>query len=157
MSQSIDHNTPITSSNNSISSADEMLWDVQEILAERNSISGGNELLVVWKTCWVPKVNVKSGPVLQRFRASPKFKFVSAAGDINWAVEPDTQLAFDVAQVHASQRERRAAAAISQRLDANTRMEVDRTPRKQLGSVAKRARGPHDIGKQWHQSTENWF
>ena len=64
---------------------------------------------------------------------------------------------YDVAQVHASQRERRAAAANPHRLDANTRIEVDRTPRKQLGSVTKRARGPHDIGQQLHQPTETRF
>ena len=125
---------------NSSDASDDTLWDVQEILAERTSLDNRqqNELLVVWKTCWVPKGNVKRGPVLQRFQAAPKFKFTSAAGDINWAVEPDTQLAFDVAAVQAAQRASTEVAA-QQRAIAEQR---DRTPRKQLGSVAKRACAP---------------
>jgi hypothetical protein len=138
--------SPVEHSPNSSTSEREPLWDVQEILAERNSISGENEFLVVWKTCWVPKQNVKPGPVLQRYRAAPKFKFISEAGDINWAVEPDTQLAKDVAKVQAVQRERQTGIS-QQNPDASTRAPASddhRTPRKQLGSVAKRARGTHD-------------
>lgn len=140
MSESVDFNSSTSAStptSNSSDADDELLWDVQEILAERTSIDSSkqNELLVVWKTCWVPEGNVKRGAVLQSFRAAPKFKFTSAAGDINWAVEPDTQLAFDVATAQAAQRARTSAAA-QQRANA---VERDRTPRKQLGSVAKRA------------------
>jgi len=147
MSESIDFNsstsTPVT---NSSDASDDTLWDVQEILAERTSLDKRkqNELLVVWKTCWVPKGNVKRGPVLQRFKAAPKFKFTSAAGDINWSVEPDTQLAFDViAAVQAAQRAR-AEMAAQQRANAEER---DRTPRKQLGSVAKRAFASGSTGR----------
>ena len=134
-------NSPSQSLNSSNSESD--LWEVQEILAERTSITGDNELLVVWKTCWVPHDTVKPGPELVRFRAAPKFKFVSAAGDIDWAVEPDTQLAADVAKVMF--RRERMATANKHHRDANTHDPSDdhRTPRKQLGSVAKRACGPH--------------
>ncbi len=140
--------TPSLLSSASSSSAGGKLWDVQEILAERTSISGDNELLVVWKTCWVPKINVMTGPVLERFRAAPKFKFVSAAGDINWAVEPDTQLALDVAEVHALQRDRRANHQQHNASNRASATDVDRTPRKQLGRVTKRACGPPDAGQQ---------
>ena len=135
-------NSPTHSPNSGNSESD--LWDVQEILAERTSITGDNELLVVWKTCWVPHSNVKSGPELDRFRAASKFKFVSAAGDIDWAVEPDTQLARDVVKVQF--RKARMATANQQYHDANTRAlasDDHRTPREQLGSAAKRACGPH--------------
>ena len=141
MSESIEFNSSTsTPATNSSDASDDTLWDVQEILAERTSLDKHkqNEMLVVWKTCWVAKGNVKRGPVLQRFKAAPKFKFTSAAGDINWAVEPDTQLAFDVAAVQAAQRARVEVAA-QQRANAAER---DRTPRKQLGSAAKRAFAP---------------
>jgi len=130
---------------NSSDASDDTLWDVQEIMAERTSCDKHkeNELLVVWKTCWVPKGSVKRGPVLQRFKAAPKFKFSSAAGDIYWAVEPDTQLAIDVAAVQEAQRARMSVAAL-QRANADVR---DRTPRKQLGSVAKRALAPGGTGR----------
>ena len=149
---SVDFSTTPTS--NSSDAADNgLLWDVQDILAERTSIDSRkqNELFIVWKACWVPKDNVKPGPVLQRFRAAPKFKFTSAAGDIYWAVEPDTQLALDVAAVQEAKRARTEAAALpgDQRASAHSggagaAERCDRTPRKQLGSVARRAFAPGD-------------
>ena len=150
MSTSVDFSTTTPNSSTSAATADGELWDVQEILAERTSISSQNELLVVWKTCWVPHDNVKPGPVLQRFRAAPKFKFTSAAGDITWAVEPDTQLANDVAAVHAAQRAH-TVAADQQRpgtISGAAARERDVTPRKQLGSVAKRACGDTERDRQ---------
>jgi hypothetical protein len=117
---------------------------VQEILAERTSISGDNELLVVWKTGWVPKINVKPGPVLDRFRAALKYRFASGAGDIYWAVEPDTQLAHDIADVEAIERDRRRVQQQRNANDSAPATVVDRTPRKQLESVAKRACGYGD-------------
>jgi hypothetical protein len=143
---SVDFNSSSsTSMSNSSDASDDTLWDVQEILAERTSCDKHkqNELLVVWKTCWVPKGNVKRGPVLQRFKAAPKFKFSSAAGDIYWAVEPGTQLAIDVAAAQEAQRARMSVAA-HQLAIANVR---DGTPRKQLGSVAKRAFAPGGTGR----------
>ena len=139
-----DDRKSVTPSPNSSSSDSGQLWDVQEILAERTSISGDNELLVVWKTGWVPKNNVKPGPVLQRFRAAPKFRFKSKAGDIYWAVEPDTSLAHDIDDAQALQRERRSDQPQRNANDSAPATDVDRTPRKQLGSVAKRARGSGD-------------
>ncbi len=99
-------------------------WEVQDILAERTSILGGQELLVVWKTCWVPKDTVQiNGPIMTQFRRAPKTTFVHAAGNIRWVVEPGTKLARDVAHVCAVASEMR-----------------DTTPRKQLDSDAKRRR-----------------
>ena len=51
-------------------------WDVQEILAERTTLSGDHELLVVWKTSWIPKSNmIADGPVMRRFVAASKVLF----------------------------------------------------------------------------------
>jgi hypothetical protein len=49
------------------------MWDVQDILAERTSVTGDDELLVVWKPSWVAVSNVKPGPELRRFRSLPKW------------------------------------------------------------------------------------
>jgi hypothetical protein len=53
-------------------------WDVQEILAERTTFSGDHELLVVWKTSWIPKSDMLAapdGPVMSRFVAASKVLF----------------------------------------------------------------------------------
>jgi hypothetical protein len=125
-------------------------WEVQEILAERTSATGGNELLVVWKTNWVPKNTVKTdGPIMERFRDAAKYKFLSAAGDIMWAVEPGTQLAKDVEKVRHDAQILRVRVSEPMRWtvphaagaggSATTTPAVrDSTPRKQLNSVAKR-------------------
>jgi hypothetical protein len=76
--------------------SEELLWDVQEILAERTSISGENEFLVVWKTSWVPVSNMmQDGPEMRRFRDAPKCKFVSPAGSLYVEFQPGTTLASD--------------------------------------------------------------
>jgi hypothetical protein len=76
------------------SDSDSYLWEVAEILAERTSIGGEEELLIVWKTSWVPKKNLMAdGPVMRQFNKSRKCKFTSTTGDIKLAVVPDpTQL-----------------------------------------------------------------
>lgn len=81
------------------------LWDVAEILAERTSVSGDNELLVVWKPCWIPISNMHSdGPVMRAFRDAPKWNFNSAAGAMRLIlpVEPGTVLAEDCAAIVAA-------------------------------------------------------
>jgi hypothetical protein len=76
--------------------SDGYLWEVAEILAERTSIGGEKELLVVWKTSWVPKKSMMAdGPVMRQFEEYRKCKFTSASGDIKLAVEPGTILQLD--------------------------------------------------------------
>ena len=82
MSRSVDHDAD-TPSPNSSSSEGGQLWDVQEILAERRSMGGEIELLVVWKTSWIPKENLMAdGPVMRQFMESRKWNFGSAPGVI---------------------------------------------------------------------------
>lgn len=111
-------------------SSNDTLGEVQDILAERSSTTlGCSEVLVTWKPTWIPITNLQDGPILRKFRHTPKCRFQSSAGKLLLPVEPDTALADDM-----------AAAA-----DRNDRQQVlqtqqDRgTPRKLLGSVAKRA------------------
>jgi hypothetical protein len=72
------------------------LWDVQEILAERSSVVAGKELLVVWKTSWIPKRNmISDGPVMRKWIESRKSKFRQGLDHITLAVEPGSSLAMD--------------------------------------------------------------
>lgn len=79
------------------------MWDVHDILAERTSVTGDDELLVVWKPSWVAVSNVKPGPVLRRYRSLRKWKFTSSACGMRTIlpVEPETTVAVD----HAVMRE----------------------------------------------------
>ena len=80
------------------SSGSNPLWDVQDILAERTSITGENELLVVWKPSWIPVSNVDAnGPVMDRFQAATQLKFSHPSSNmrIYIPVDPDTTLAVD--------------------------------------------------------------
>jgi len=119
------------------SSNDGFIWDVQEILAERTSVSGENEVLVVWKTSWIPVSNlIADGPVLQQFQGTPKIVFSTCRGSMSVyvPVEPGTQLQADFVEI----ARRRAAAEAAQAEAARTKIASDRTPRKALGGVAKR-------------------
>jgi hypothetical protein len=118
------------------------LWDVQAILAERISPwqSGGSEVLVVWKPSWIPIENVPDGLILSSFRAAPKAHFQSTLGKIVLPMEPKTALADDVATAERQillQRERFQGYGSAQQ-----QKRVDGTPRKSLGSVAKRVPVP---------------
>ena len=111
----------------------EPLWDVQDILAERSSLTGENEVLVVWKPSWEPVSNVKRGPAMMRFRDTHTWQFTSRTGGMRvmLPVERGTTLAVDraVAQEMAKHpksddKQTAAASAIG--------------PRKTLGCKAKR-------------------
>ncbi len=127
----------------------EKFWDVQAILAERSSFyQSGKEVLVAWKPCWIPIENVPAGPILKSFRKASKACFKSSIGKIILPVEPDTALADDVASASAwAEKQIIEHRAQYQGLDAETSAASsattttkvrDRTPRKQLNSVAKR-------------------
>jgi hypothetical protein len=123
------------------------LWDVQEILAYRTSITGENELLVVWKTSWIPVSSmVADGPVLRRFTESTKCRFVAQQNQdmhVLLPVEPGTTMQIDCAAM-AAQLERRTAAT--------AQASNDGTPRKALNSDAKkRPRRPDSAGSQQQQ------
>jgi hypothetical protein len=118
-----------------------MMWDVQDILAARTSVTGDDEVLVVWKPSWIPFSNVQAGPVLQRFQAATQWPFTSGhcGMRIILPVEPHTTLAVD----HAVMQEMMAAARSEERRSRRqaTATATDRlAPRKSLGTVAKRRR-----------------
>lgn len=115
------------------------LWDVQAILAARTSVSGDDEVLVVWKPSWIPMSNVcADGPVMLQFKASTKWTFTSAICGMRTIlpVEPETTLAVDHAVMTAT-----AKAAKAERHASNQQTTSHPTgPRKALGGITKAAR-----------------
>ena len=133
----------------------DQLWEVQAILAERTSTTpGSSEVLVVWKPSWIPITNVPDGPILSKHHDAPKCRFMSSVGKIILPVEPGTTLADDIAAAAAwterqiaIHREPYGSGELAQKLAQKA---MRGTPRKSLGSVAKRAApGPsHESTKQ---------
>jgi hypothetical protein len=136
------------SSSESPPSIEGNLWDVQDILAERETADGESEVLVVWKPSWIPKINMQhDGPVMRSFRKAFKARFDSgtALGTLILPVEPGTKLALDGAAViraHADKRQREANAAVASALGGTHAKPVQRqTPQndttKFAGGISK--------------------
>ena len=111
-------------------------------MAERTSTTlGGNEVLVVWKPDWIPISNVPDGPVLRQHRDARKCEFMSSVGKVILPVESNTSLEDDMAaaaaRLDSAVREARERQLFGSGGAALRR--VRGTPRKSLGSVAKRA------------------
>jgi hypothetical protein len=90
------------------------IWDVQDILAERTTVAGRKELLVLWKPSWIPLSDVLPDcPVMRRFRWKPTLNFVSESGcfRIKLPVEPGSTLAQDFAEEKAAVFHARIRAA----------------------------------------------
>ncbi len=111
---------PATSSNSSVASdaSNSCLWDVQEILAERTSVLGDPEYLVVWKTSWIPKSGMMAdGPILRNFEATRKCEFTIGKNVMQMfvPVEPGSSLAADCDEIdylaHSKRSNRHLAAA----------------------------------------------
>ena len=82
------------------------LWDVQEILAERTTVLGGKELLVVWKTSWIPQCNmIPDGPAKRRWNKTTKW----ASCDTCWNTDMQVILPVEPGSVMASDLARTAA------------------------------------------------
>jgi hypothetical protein len=124
-------------------------WVVQSILAERSSATGGNEVLVVWQTEWIPAANVqKSGSAWKAWKRTPKWTSSAMMMQVMLPIEPGSQLQKDCAYVEearAAEVRRRAAAAAQAAIQHN-RMPTGVTgPRKQLcGDPRPRQPEPDD-------------
>ena len=129
-----DMNTkPATSSNSSIASdaSDSCLFEVQDILAERTSVLGDPEYLVVWKPSWMPKSGMMGdGPTLRNFEATRKCEFTISknAMHILLPVEPGSTLAADCDEIdyraHSKRSTRHLAAASSSTSSQQQRQDV---------------------------------
>ena len=140
------------------------LWEVQDILAQRLTLSGKVEYLVVWRSTWVSDVAVKAGPVLRDWYAARKFKTCGAMA-VTLPIVRGTQLDSDCRRIRL-QRAVQQSAPESRVVDAASYSALDSAPdvtsgisinqlapgsshsmtfafvgpRKQLGSSAKRVR-----------------
>ena len=143
-------------------SVDGDLWEVQDILAQRLTLSGKVEYLVVWRSTWVSDVAVKAGPVLRDWYAARKFKTCGAMA-VTLPIVRGTQLDSDCRRIRL-QRAVQQSAPESRVVDAASYSALDSAPdvtsginqlapgsshsmtfafvgpRKQLGSSAKRVR-----------------
>ena len=63
-------------------------WVVQDILAERTTVTGENEVLVIWKASWIPVANLRDGPVLRAWRLTPMFTTAAMRMQVMVAMEP---------------------------------------------------------------------
>jgi hypothetical protein len=89
-------------------------WVVTDILAERSSLSGEDEVLVVWKPEWVPFSTVREGPVRDAWMLAPKWSASQTVGGmvmrISLPIESNSSLATDV-NIMASCGQRKRALA----------------------------------------------
>ena len=135
------------------SSGIDNLWEVQDILAQRVTLSGEIEYLVVWRSTWSAADLVKDGPVLRNWPATAKFK-TSGTMAITLPVVRGTSLYSDCRRI----AHQRAQAALGTAIDSRSVLGAARAPplipapvpaldhnpslvagpRKQLGSAAKR-------------------
>lgn len=123
------------SNSHASSSTTDTVWAVQDILAERTSATGGNEVLVVWKPEWIPLTNVKPGDVLDAWHAAPKWSSAAMMMKVMLPMPPGSQLQKDVQHVNALYIARYATQQQSSHPTGS---------RKQLGAIAKRKRNHND-------------
>ena len=88
-------------------------WEISEILAERTSVRGENEVLVVWKSCWIGKSQLKShGPVELAWKAARKWQSPNSNGIVvRFAAETGSNLSKDMAHIAAAAAENRDSAS----------------------------------------------
>ncbi len=68
----------------------------QYVMAERITLSGAGEVLVVWKPNWIPSADMADMQVYVDFKKAAHCKFNSMVGSISLPVERGSQLADDV-------------------------------------------------------------
>jgi hypothetical protein len=124
----------------------EPLWLVQDILAERTSLTGDKELLVVWKPSWEPASNVQHGPAMTLFRATPKWEFTSCTRGMRVLlpvernmIQRNTALAVD--RAGAKQKTHPKSGGDPQSGGEQQSAASASGPRKSLGIKSKRRNG----------------
>ena len=118
-----------------------ILWDVQDILAERRTLNGNSEVLVVWKPSWIPKENIADGQIWLNFEQAPKCQFTSAIGKIILPVDQGSSLSEDIEFVakHAEKQISTYRADYAHASSDSAPSRVAGSPRKTLGGEAAQA------------------
>jgi hypothetical protein len=71
----------------------------QCVLAERKSLSGEGEVLVVWQPNWIPSADMAGMQAYDDFQKASHCKFNSMVGSITLPVDRGSKLADDVSSV----------------------------------------------------------
>ena len=104
------HTSPASSDPSRDHAGSDIGWEIQEILAERTSLSGENEILVVWKPGWIPKGNLMGGHIRDAWETAQKWSTSkTVAGmrmEVLLPVMPHTQLAADLEMIARNKRQR---------------------------------------------------
>ena len=118
-------------------------WEVQDILAERKTISGETEMLVDWKCTWIPMASVKYGPVLVKWQHTNKFKTGHGTMDVTLPVIQGTQLHADCIIIRKNLAEKTVQVKHTDNTaepSTPSSTHVITGSKKQTGSAAKRRR-----------------
>jgi hypothetical protein len=95
--------TPSTSTDDRFIGEVSKVLQVQDILAERTTVSGDNELLVVWKTSWIPASSLAGCSAMRRWEKATKWASCdacdNAAMQIFLPVQPGSEMEADLARV----------------------------------------------------------
>ena len=81
------------------SDSDSHMMLPQYVMAERISLSGEGEVLVVWKPNWIPTADMVDMPVYDDFKKAPHCKFNSMVGSLTLPVDRGSKLAGDISSV----------------------------------------------------------
>jgi len=106
-------------------------WELQDILADRQTLSGESEMLVVWKCTWIPASSVKDGPVLSKWLYTDKFKTGHDPMNVRLPVIRGTQLHKDCMIIRKNLAERNVAVTPTDNIAGS---------KKSKGSATKRRR-----------------
>ena len=130
--------SPATSS----TSSDEKRWEVVDIIAERTTVDGVNEFLVVWKPSWVPASDFSCPEHFwRRWDETPKWTSCSNATihamQVCLAVEPGSQMETDLAN----------ARAMVARMDDTHTAAAHRQQADDIRAKASRVEGARSVGR----------
>ena len=102
----------MSSASSSVSSVadNEFNWEVSEIIAERTSVTGENEVLVIWKSSWIPVSQLhEAGPVVRRWAQVPKWRSTVPHGmELQLPAESGSHLGKDMAFMAAAKAREKA-------------------------------------------------
>ena len=120
------------------------------VLAERKSLSGESEVLVVWQPNWIPAADMAGTQAFDDFQQASHCKFSSMIGSLTVPVNRGTKLAEDVAIV-ADKASRQISKFRTDMAGAKSAPQIVRVPKAAVSSRTLRSAGsaaPAKITKQ---------
>jgi hypothetical protein len=121
------------------SDSDSHIMIPQCVLAERKSLSGEGEVLVVWQPNWMPSADMAGMQAYDDFQKASHCKFNSMVGSITLPVDRGSKLADDVSSV-ADKASRQIAKFRSDMAGASA-PQIVRVPKAAVSSRTLRSAG----------------